>query len=203
MDMKGYYFITDAGLSRAGDAADVAAADKAGACMVQYRCKDGTTAELYAEAQRLKALCPHTPFVINDRVDIALATDADGVHIGQDDMPFAVARRLLGPDKIIGLTVHNIAEAREGAALGADYLGVSPIFVTSTKKDAGAPGGTDLIRAIRAVTDLPLAAIGGISLENAAAVIAAGADMVCAISAVVCAADPAGEIGRFQKLFTP
>lgn len=201
MDMRGYYFITDAGLSRAGDAADVACADAAGACFVQYRCKDGTTAELYREAMALKGLCRHTPFLINDRVDIALAVGADGVHIGQDDMPFAVTRRLIGPDKIIGLTVHNLAEAREGVALGADYLGVSPIFSTQTKKDAGQPAGPDLIRAIRAEVNLPLAAIGGISSDNAPDVLAAGADMICAISAVVCDPDPSARMAEFQKMF--
>jgi thiamine-phosphate pyrophosphorylase len=201
--MKGYYFVTDGRLSRAGNEADVAAALAAGVDTVQYRCKDGTSAALYDEALRLGALCRgRAAFLVNDRVDIALAVDADGVHIGQDDLPFAAARRLLGPKKMIGLTVHSLDEALAGAAMGADYLGISPIFATGTKPDAGPPAGIALVRAIRARVKLPLVAIGGISLANAPAVIAAGTDAVCAISAVVCAADPGAQIVQFQELFS-
>jgi thiamine-phosphate pyrophosphorylase len=198
--VKGYYFITDADLSRAGNAADVAAAVSVGVPLVQYRRKTGTTAELYAEAMRLRALCRgETKFLVNDRLDIALAADADGVHIGQDDMPFAVARRLLGPDRIIGLTVHSVAEAVAGEKMGADYLGVSPIFATATKRDAGDPGGLQVLKDIRVAVSLPLAAIGGITLENAPQVVAAGADMVCAISAVVSRRDVGAEIQNFNQ----
>jgi thiamine-phosphate pyrophosphorylase len=199
--MKGYYFITDAALSRAGNESDVRAAVAAHAVAVQYRCKEGSTLALYAEAMRLKALCRNIPFLVNDRVDIALAVNADGVHLGQDDMPFAVARRLLGAKKIIGLTVHTVAEALAGAAAGVDYLGVSPIFATATKKDAGPPAGLSLLSAIRKVVDLPLVAIGGVTLVNAPDVIAAGADAVCAISAVVSTENAGEEIARFQRLF--
>jgi thiamine-phosphate pyrophosphorylase len=199
--MKGYYFITDAALSRAGNESDVRAAVAVHAAAVQYRCKEGSTLALYAEAMRLKALCRNIPFLVNDRVDIALAVNADGVHLGQDDMPFAVARRLLGTKKIIGLTVHTVAEALAGAAAGADYLAVSPIFATTTKKDAGRPAGLSLLSAIRKVVDLPLVAIGGVTLVNAPDVIAAGADAVCAISAVVSAENAGEEIARFQRLF--
>jgi thiamine-phosphate pyrophosphorylase len=201
--MRGYYFITDGNLSRAGIDADVRAAAAAGACAIQYRRKTGETAALFEEAARLKALCGSVPFLINDRLDIALAADADGVHIGQDDMPFRVARRLLGAKKIIGLTVHDPAEAREGAELGADYLGLSPIFPTQTKADAGRAAGLDLIRQIRAEVKLPLVAIGGITLANAPAVVAAGADAVCAISAVVGAADATAAMVEFGRLFAP
>jgi len=168
---------------------------------VQYRRKTGETGALFAEAMRLRARCRgKTKFVVNDRLDIALAVDADGVHIGQDDMPFGTVRRLLGPDRLIGLTVHSVAEAIEGERMGADYLGVSPIFATATKKDAGEPGGLMLLRDIRAAVSLPLAAIGGIGLGNAASVIAAGADMVCAISAVVCGDNVGKRIAAFQRL---
>jgi len=199
--MKGYYFITDAFLSRAGNESDVRAAVAAHAAAVQYRCKEGSTQALYAEAMRLRALCRTIPFLVNDRVDIALAVNADGVHLGQDDMPFAVARRLLGAKKTIGLTVHTVAEAVAGVAAGADYLGVSPIFATATKKDAGSPAGLSLLSAIRKTVRLPLVAIGGITLAKAPDVVAAGADAVCAISAVVAAENVGDEIAKIQRLF--
>lgn len=198
--MNGYYFITDAQLSRAGNLADVCQAVAAGVEMIQYRCKNAPSAALYAEALALKKMCAGALFLINDRVDLALAVDAAGVHLGQDDLPLPVARQLLGR-KIIGLTVHSVAEARAALAMGADYLGVSPIFPTHTKADAGPAAGIELIRQIKAAVPLPLVAIGGISLANAPAVIGAGADCVCAISAVVTSANVTAEIQKFQRLF--
>ena len=137
--MKGYYFITDTGLSRAGNVKDVRRALTAGVGIVQYRAKETGTRTMLTEARELKSLCQGAIFLINDRVDVALAVDADGVHLGQEDMPYETARRLLGPDKIIGITVSTLAEARTAARQGADYLGVSPIFFTRTKPDAGTP----------------------------------------------------------------
>lgn len=199
--IRGYYFITDSGLSRRGIYEDVSLAVKCGVKVVQYREKNASTGKLFEEASELRRLCRGITLIINDRIDIALAVSADGVHIGQDDMPLASARRLLGRDKIIGVTVHNEAEAREAESLGADYLGVSPVFATSTKQDAGGACGTDMIRRIRAFSKLPLAAIGGINFENAGEVVSAGADAVCAISAVLSSDDPALAIRRFQKIF--
>ena len=201
--MRGYYFITDSGLSLAGNLSDVRSAVSAGVNIVQYREKSGDTGALYKEALRLAEICrgTTTKFIVNDRIDIALAVDADGVHLGQSDMPYDIARRILGPDKIIGITVHSVDEAVKAEREGADYLGVSPIFSTSTKKDAGIPAGLTLISEIRKKSSLPLIAIGGIDLSNAPDVIAAGADMVCAISAVITKPDVAAEIRRFQSLF--
>jgi thiamine-phosphate pyrophosphorylase len=199
--VRGYYFITDAGLSRAGNLSDVAAAVAAGVRVVQYRQKQGRALQLAAEARQLRELCRGTRFLVNDRVDVALEVGADGVHLGQEDLSCQEARELLGPDKIIGVTVCNLAEALAAQAAGADYLGVSPIFATATKADAGAPTGLAFIAAIRRQVPLPLVAIGGITLDNAAAVIEAGADAVCAISAVVTAADVRAEIEAFQRLF--
>lgn len=199
--MTGYYFITDAGLSRAGNIEDVKNAVKAGVKIVQYRNKDNTTAELCKEAAALRCVCKKVMLLINDRVDIALAVAADGVHLGQEDMPIKEARRLLGKKKIIGMTVHTVREAKEAQRLGADYLGVSPVFVTATKPDAGEPAGIGLIKRIKKEVGLPLVAIGGITLKNASPVIAAGADGVCAISAVVTKKDVKKEILKFQKLF--
>ncbi|HOV83058.1 MAG TPA: thiamine phosphate synthase [Methanothrix sp.] len=200
---KGYYFITDARLSRAGNISDVISAISCKVSVVQYRNKDAETREMYYEARRLGQLCKEAgaAYLINDRVDIALSVDADGVHLGQSDMPFAAARRLLGPDKIIGLTVHNLAEALEGERLGADYLGVSPIFSTATKPDAGKPAGISLIEQIRRKVSLPLIAIGGINHSNARQVVAAGADGLCAISCVVASESAREEMRRFQDLF--
>jgi thiamine-phosphate pyrophosphorylase len=199
--VKGYYFITEAALSRAGNLSDVAAAVAAGVRVVQYRQKQGRTRDLVAEARQLRQLCRHIRFLINDRVDLALEVGADGVHLGQEDIAYHEARKLLGPDKIIGVTVHTVAEALAAQAAGADYLGVSPIFVTATKTDAGAPTGVALLAEIRRRVRLPLAAIGGITLANAPAVIEAGADAVCAIAAVVTRPEVKAEIDQFQKLF--
>jgi thiamine-phosphate pyrophosphorylase len=199
--VRGYYFITAAVLSRAGNLSDVAAAVAAKVRVVQYRQKQGRTRDLVAEARQLRQLCRHIRFLVNDRVDLALEVGADGVHLGQEDLPYPEARRILGPDKIIGVTVHNVAEALTAQAAGADYLGVSPIFCTATKADAGDPTGVALLAEIRSRVSIPLIAIGGITLANAPAVIAAGADAVCAIAAVVTKTDVLTEIDKFQALF--
>lgn len=199
--MKGYYFITDSGLSRAGNVSDVQQAESCGVGVVQYRNKNAETRQMYEEALRLREICHSAAFLINDRIEIALAVDADGVHLGQSDMPYSAARRMLGPEKIIGITVHNLAEALEAEAAGADYLGVSPIYQTATKPDAGKPAGIALMEEIRARVRIPLIGIGGINLANAPEVIRAGADGVCAISAVVAKESVGEEIRKFQELF--
>ena len=199
--MKGYYFITDSSLSRSGNISDVKQAEACSVCAVQYRNKNAETREMYEETVRLREICRNALFLINDRIDIALAVDADGVHLGQSDMPYSAARKMLGPEKIIGITVHNLAEALDAQRSGADYLGVSPIFQTATKHDAGKPAGIALIEEIRARVDIPLIAIGGINLANAPEVVSAGADGLCAISAVVAKKDVGREIERFQELF--
>jgi thiamine-phosphate pyrophosphorylase len=199
--VKGYYFITDTGLSRQGNVSDVKNALAAKVRIVQYRAKEVSTRIMLAEAAALKKLCQNAIFLVNDRVDVALAVGADGVHLGQEDLPYEKARDLLGPEKIIGITVSTLEEALIAARQGADYLGVSPIFFTRTKPDAGTPTGLSLLREISNAVSLPLVAIGGISLANAADVIAAGADMICAISEVVTHAEVCARIEKFQKLF--
>ena len=199
--MRGYYFITDSKLSRAGNFNDVSMAVACGVSVVQYRNKNAKTREMYEEAVCLREICRDTLFLINDRVDIALAVNADGVHLGQSDMPCGAARKLLGEEKIIGITVHNLAEAVQAESIGADYLGVSPIFQTATKPDAGKPAGISLIEEIRAIVDIPLIAIGGIDHSNAIDVIRAGADGLCAISSVVAKEDVKAEIKKFQDSF--
>lgn len=199
--LKGFYFITDTYLSRSGIISDVKQAVSAGVCAVQYRNKEASAREMLEESLKLRKICRKTPLIINDRVDIALAVEADGVHLGQDDMPIEVARRMLGKKRIIGLTVHSLSEAERAQRLGADYLGVSPIFVTSTKNDAGKPVGTGLISQIKSRLKLPIIAIAGINLDNAESVISAGADAICAISAVIEKKNVAAEINKFQKFF--
>ncbi len=200
--LRGYYFITDSRLSRAGNVSDVKSALAAGVRMVQYRDKEAGTKQLYEEALRLKSVCKGVIFLINDRLDIALGIGADGVHIGRDDLPYRIARRLLGKKKIIGVTVHSVKEAQEAQRLGADYIGVSPVFTTGTKRDAGKPAGIRLIKEIKRRVSTPIVAIGGIDLSNAKKVIEAGADSLCAISAVVTKPDVKKEIEKFQALFT-
>ena len=202
--ISGYYFITDEKLSKAGNVLDVKNAVSAGVKIVQYRNKCGSTKEMYDEAVKLKKICrkKNVIFLINDRIDIAIASVADGVHIGQDDMPYSVARKILGKNKIIGVTVHTLKEAMAAEKLGADYLGVSPIFSTDTKSDAGKPSGISLIKKIiRFRRTVPVVAIGGINLSNAGEVMAAGADGLCAISATVTKNNVKKEIKKFQKLF--
>jgi len=202
--VKGYYFITDTELSLAGNENDVLCAVSCGVEVVQYRNKNAETRRMYEEAVLLRKICLDCGciFLVNDRVDIALATQADGVHLGQSDMPCLAARKLLGSESIIGVTVHNLAEALAAESMGADYLGVSPIFQTATKPDAGKPAGIRLIEEIRAEVTIPLIAIGGINHSNAGEVVRAGADGLCAISCVVAKENVRDEILKFQDIFS-
>ncbi len=131
------------------------------------------------------------PLIINDRIDIALALDADGVHIGTSDMPIVAARKILGPNKIIGLSVNHVDELDDPGASFADYLAVSPVFATQTKKDTAPAWGLSGLETARGRTNKPLVAIGGISHTNAESVIAAGADCIAVVTAIVAADDPA------------
>ncbi|MCU0651176.1 MAG: thiamine phosphate synthase [Candidatus Omnitrophica bacterium] len=199
--IKGYYFVTGGSLSRRGDIYDVRRAIRCGVSVVQYRNKTGSSRAFYEEALKMRRICSDVLFIINDRIDIALAVDADGVHIGQDDMPLKAARKILGPKKIIGVSVRTYGQARTACRDGADYLGVGPIYSTQTKPDAERPTGAGLIRRIKKEFDIPVAAIGGIALANAREVIDAGADAICAISAVVASRDIAVSILTFKDLF--
>lgn len=196
-----YYFITDSGLSLFGTRHDVEQAVAAGVGVVQYRHKTAGSRWMFNEAMELRRICHDTLFLINDRADIALAVGADGVHLGQSDLPYAAARKMLGKQRIIGMTVHSLEEARSAQAMGADYIGVAPIFSTSTKSDAGQPVGIDGLKEIRAKISIPIVAIGGIDLSNAIEVVAAGADALCAISAVIPCADIQAEIQKFQSMY--
>lgn len=182
---RGFYFITDAMLSVNGIVEDVEQALEAGSVIVQYREKRKVDRMiLVEEATAIKNLCKSAGvvFLINDDVYLAKEVNADGVHIGQDDMPIEDARRILGDNAVIGVSVRNVEQAKEADAKGASYLAVSAVFPTTTKPDAGPSVGVEGVKKIRAVTDLPLAAIGGLNFDNIPQVISAGADMICAIS---------------------
>ena len=171
--------------------------------MVQLREKDATTRAFLQEARALKTMLQPlgVAFVVNDRLDIALAVDADGLHVGQDDMPVAEARRLLGPQKIIGLSITEPSQALHADATAADYLGVGPIYAQQTKADASAPLGVEEFRQTRRLTRTPMVAIGGLTPENSAPLLAAGADGLAVVSAIVGASDPERETRRFVSLF--
>ena len=170
----------------------VTAAIRGGVRVVQYRDKDASTREMVAMAAELAAVCRRMGawFLVNDRLDVALAVDAGGVHVGQDDMPVATARRLLGPDKLLGVSVHNEAEIHQAELDGADHVSLSPIFATPTKPDHQIPLGLQGVRTLSRLARVPVIAIGGIHAGNAAEVIRAGARGICVVSAIIAAPDP-------------
>ncbi|GIW09636.1 MAG: thiamine-phosphate synthase [Dehalococcoidia bacterium] len=175
---------------------------RGGARVVQLRDKAGPAVGTYWLAQALGELCRQAGavFIVNDRLDIALAAEADGVHLGQQDLPLSVARALVGERLILGCSTNTVAEALQAEREGADYLGVGSIFPTTSKTDTR-PAGLARLAEIRAAVRLPIAAIGGITLENAPAVIAAGADMVAVIRALAESDDPEATARRFAALF--
>jgi thiamine-phosphate pyrophosphorylase len=179
----------------------VRAAIQGGTTAVQLRAKVATTREMVALGQALLAITRPAgiPLIVNDRLDVALAIEADGAHVGQDDLPAAMARQLLGPERILGVSAETVAQAQQAERDGANYLGVGDVFGTPSKPDAGSPIGIDgLAATVRAVA-LPVVAIGGITLDNAPAVIAVGAVGVAVISAVVGAADPAAAARQLRE----
>lgn len=179
----------------------VRAAIAGGATMVQLREKHLAEDAFLAEAERFVALCREAGVIsiINDNVDIAVKTGADGVHVGQEDLAAGRARELLGPDKIIGVSAHNAEEARAAQAAGADYLGVGAAFVTGTKTDAK-PISRDTIRAVTAAVDIPVVAIGGIHKENILQLKGTGVDGVALVSAIFAAKDIEAECRELRAL---
>lgn len=188
------YLVTDRSLSKGRSTLEIVrAAVAGGTTCVQLREKQCGTREFINEALALKPLLEERsiPLIINDRLDVALAVEADGVHLGQTDMPIAMARNIAGSALLIGISVESLEDALEAQRQGADYIGISPVFATPTKTDTAAPLGLAGVSKIRAQIDLPMVGIGGINEDNAASVIAAGADGVAVVSAIVSAADPA------------
>jgi thiamine-phosphate pyrophosphorylase len=173
----------------------VAAALRAGVRLVQYRAKEGTHGlhdrQRLREARRLRQLCAASGalFIVNDRLDLALAVAADGVHLGQDDLPTAEARRLLGADRLIGRSTHALDQLQQALAVGSDYVGVRPVEATPTKPGRQ-PVGLDYVRQAAEHCPIPFFAIGGIEAANLATVVAAGATRVAVVRAITAAADP-------------
>jgi len=185
--------VTDRCLARGRSIACVVeAAVRGGATAVQLREKSCCTKDFVQLGRELKKLLAplQVPLIINDRVDIALAIGADGVHIGQQDMDSESARRLLGPNAIIGLSIETIEQARTAASLDVDYLGVGPVFPTATKIDAASSLGVAALAQVRAISHHAIVAIGGIGVENARQAIHCGADGVAVVSALCAADDP-------------
>lgn len=196
------YVVTDRRLSHGVSEAEVARlAYAGGADAVQLRMKTEDGREMLEQAKAVKELADEYAkyFIVNDRVDVAVLSDADGVHLGQSDIPVHEARKLLGDDKIIGVSVHNIQEAITAMNDGADYLGVGSVFPTSTKPDS-APCGLDAIFSIKNAVDLPIVAIGGINRGNIQDVIRAGADAAAVVSAVVEQRDIEGAARELRDL---
>lgn len=192
-DILRLYLVTDQALARGRLLTDVVDASvQGGVSCVQLREKELGSREFLAQAVMLKKLlAPHgVPLVINDRIDIALACGAEGVHLGQSDLPIDQARRLLPPNVFIGWSVESVDDVLQSAMLPVDYLGVSPIFDTSTKIDTKKVWGLDGLSRVRASTRLPLVAIGGIHAGNARDVLRAGADGLAVVSALCAADDP-------------
>lgn len=195
------YVILDPGATGERDLPSLLDAVLAGGCrLVQLRDKTMPLNELYPVAQALCRRCREAGclFIINDRVDLALAIEADGVHVGQDDLPAREARRLLRPGMMLGVSSHDEAQARRARDDGADYVAVGSMFPTGSKAGFRLVG-PDLVKRVRPEIPVPLVAIGGITLDNAAEVIRAGADAVAVISAVCAAPDPAAAARRFLE----
>ncbi|MDU9376344.1 Thiamine-phosphate synthase [Methanocorpusculaceae archaeon Sp1] len=189
--MYDLYVVTDETLSRGLTHEEIARyAVAGGANIIQLRDKEKSSRELYEIACRMKEICRgRALFIVNDRMDVALAAGADGVHLGQSDLPIAAVKKLCPKNFLIGISVGNADEAREAEAAGADYVAVSPVFSTSSKSDAGSGHGVAAVREICSAVMCPVVGIGGINAENTPELIAAGLDGVAVISAVVSAPD--------------
>lgn len=185
--------VTDRDLAKGRALADVvAAAVRGGVTMVQLREKSAGTRDMLDEALGLKALLEGSgvPLIVNDRVDVALAADADGVHVGQSDMPVEVVRRLIGPGKLIGLSITDAAQIARPDAAMADYLGIGPVHPQHTKPDASPPLGLGGFATLRRMTGKPVLAIGGVKAVDAALLREEGADGLAVVSAIMSAEDP-------------
>ncbi len=197
------YLVTDEGLAGGRDlAALVAAAIDGGVTCVQVRDKGGATRALFERVRAVRAVCRArgVPLLVNDRLDVALAADADGVHLGQDDLPAAQARRLLGPQRILGVTAGDPAAAGRAERDGADYIGSAAVYPTRTKPDAGPAIGLDALAAIVRAVRIPVIGIGGIDRASAAAVIGAGAAGIAVVSAIVGAGDPRAAAAELRAI---
>ena len=197
------YLVTDRELMAAAGIEECVEQAVSGGCtVVQLREKTASSREFYETAARVRKITADlgVPLIINDRADIALAVNADGVHIGQDDLPVNEARRVMGEDAIIGVSANNLTEALAAGAMGADYLGVGAMFATGTKTDAN-PASMDELRRIRAEIKIPIVAIGGINKNNVPFFAGTGIDGIAVVSAVVAQKDAGGAARELKALF--
>lgn len=204
--LHGLYLILDMNLASLDRMVDIVRqATAANVRLFQYRDKQSPPRECYRRASRLRPVIAETGglFIINDRCDLALAVEADGVHLGQSDLPVSLARRLLGPDRLIGLSTHSEKDIFDEATQDADYVGFGPIFPTSTKSDHEPVVGIQGLHRIRPLTDRPIFAIGGITLESVRAVHRAGADGVAMASNILNAPDVGQAIRQVLAGFSP
>ncbi len=180
------YLITDRTISGLNHSETARQAVTAGVRIIQLREKNMSGKEIYQEALFLRSLTSRhrATLIINDYVDIALAVNADGIHLGQDDMPVKEAREILGKDKIIGISTHSLKQALSARKAGADYISFGPVFYTATKK-AGAPKGIKSLTGIKQHIKIPIVAVGGINIENAPDVLRAGADSIAVASGIL------------------
>jgi thiamine-phosphate pyrophosphorylase len=163
-----------------------------GADTIQFRQKGGSTREMIEIARKLKGMCTEAgvTFIVNDRIDVAIASEADGVHLGQDDFPITLARKLMGEDVIIGGSAVSLEDAQRCFAEGVDYVGFGPVYPTSSKPDASSPTGIEIMKKAIEAVPLPVIAIGGIHAQNVSEVMHTGAYGIAVISAVCCQTDP-------------
>jgi len=187
------YLVTDRGYIGDRNLRDVVyQAVKGGVTMVQLREKEASTREFIELAQGLKKILQdkNVPLIINDRIDVALAVKADGVHLGQEDMPVELARKIMGDDYLIGLSIENMDQLRETENLHIDYIGLSPLFTTETKPELKHEWGFQGLRQAAGISSHKIVAIGNIDADNAAEVIKSGADGVAVVSAICASSDP-------------
>lgn len=199
------YLVTDRGLARGRSTLDIVkAAVLGGVTCVQLREKECPTQEFIEQAMAIKKFlsAEGIPLIINDRLDVAQAVYADGVHLGQTDMPLDIARAIVQDSMIIGISAESLEDAVEAEKGGADYLGVSPIYATPTKTDTAPPLGLQGLRQIRAAVNIPLVGIGGLNRDTVAEVIRSGADGVAVVSAIVAAEDPRVAAGELHQLIS-
>ncbi|MFN2226536.1 MAG: thiamine phosphate synthase [Anaerolineae bacterium] len=179
----------------------VRAAIRGGATVVQLREKEATTRQMIELGRALHEItrAAGVPLIVNDRLDVALAIEAEGLHVGMDDMPVALARRLLGPGRLLGYSPDSVAAARQGEREGADYLGIGDVYGTGSKPDAGEPVGLEGLAAAARAVSIPVVAIGGVTVDNTPAAIRAGAAGVAVISAVMGVSDPGAAARRLRQ----
>jgi thiamine-phosphate pyrophosphorylase len=196
------YVILDAALLSQPDTQVALSLADAGVRLLQYRNKAASSRNLLERSRALAAeLLPReVAFLVNDRVDVAALVGASGVHVGQDDLAVEAARSLVAPGKWVGVSTHNLEQFQAAAGTSADYLAIGPIFATSTKANPDPVIGIETLREARRLTQKPIVAIGGITLERAAEVIAAGADSVAVVSDILRAADPPARAQQYSKL---